>query len=198
MLTKAEQKESSKHVQPPTRLDKKPLRSIFLMGSINMGTAPLWQRELAKRLSNLDIFVFNPRCDREGNKFDPTLEQDISVPKFKEQVDWELDYLDDSDFIAVYFDPHPTKLSPITLLELGLHARDRKLIVCCEDGYLRKGNVQIVCDRYKIPLVESKEEFYKVIEEEAKKLCLNKVSHYGIVNFIWNTWRMALDKCTWW
>ncbi|KAH8726704.1 hypothetical protein GQ44DRAFT_591663, partial [Phaeosphaeriaceae sp. PMI808] len=144
--------------------------SIFLAGSINMGTAPKWQNEMAEMLSDLPIVVYNPRCDREGNKFDPALKQDISNPKFKEQVDWEMGCLEQSDIIAMYFDPHPEKLSPITLLELGLHAKDQKMIVCCPDGYLRKGNVQIVCKRFGIPLTESRDEFDKAVRREAEKL----------------------------
>ena len=34
--------------------------------------------------------------------------------------------------------------APITLLELGLFARSGKLIVCCPDGYWRKGNIEVV------------------------------------------------------
>jgi hypothetical protein len=176
MQAKIEQQPFNKHVQAPTRLDKKPLRSIFLAGSINMGTAPPWQRKIAEMLSDLPIVVYNPRCDREGNKFDPTLKQDIENPKFKEQVDWEMDHLNESNIIAMYFDPHPEKLSPITLLELGLHAKDRKLIVCCPDGFLRKGNVQIVCKRFGIRLIESPDEFRKAVRQEAEKLCARKVS----------------------
>ncbi len=188
MPAKIEQQPFNKHVQPPTRLDKKPLRSIFLAGSINMGTAPKWQNEMAEMLSDLPIVVYNPRCDREGNTFDPTLKQDISNPKFKEQVDWEMDHLEQSDIIAMYFDPHPEKLSPITLLELGHHAKDHKLIVCCPDGFLRKGNVQVVCNRFGISLIESRDGFDKAVRREAEKLCVRKVSEWGIVNFIWRIW----------
>ncbi|OAL42594.1 hypothetical protein IQ07DRAFT_669236, partial [Pyrenochaeta sp. DS3sAY3a] len=74
----------------------------------------------------------------------------------------------------MYFDPHPEKLSPITLLELGHHAKDRKLIVCCPDGFLRKGNVQIVCERFGIPLIESPDEFDKAVRQEAERLCARK------------------------
>ncbi len=37
--------------------------------------------------------------------------------------------------------------SPISLLELGLFADSGKLLVCCEEGFWRKGNVDIVCQR---------------------------------------------------
>lgn len=53
----------------------------------------------------------------------------------------------------MYFDPS-TK-SPISLLELGLYARAGKMIVCCPDGFWRKGNVDIVCFRHKIKQVQT-------------------------------------------
>ena len=38
--------------------------------------------------------------------------------------------------------------------------------VCCPDGFYRKGNVEIVCDRLKIPLIETWDEFVaKAIEK---------------------------------
>ena len=56
----------------------------------------------------------------------------------------------------MYFDPS-TK-SPISLLELGLFARTGKTIVVCPDGFWRKGNVDIVCERYGVKVAHSLEE----------------------------------------
>jgi hypothetical protein len=50
-------------------------------------------------------------------------------------------------------------------LELGLHARDGKLIVLCPEGFWRKGNVDIVCEKYGVKQVESFEELIKAINE---------------------------------
>ncbi len=57
----------------------------------------------------------------------------------------------------MYFDPN-TK-SPISLLELGLYAASDKLTVCCPEGFWRKGNVDIVCERYGVEQVDTIEEF---------------------------------------
>jgi hypothetical protein len=46
----------------------------------------------------------------------------------------------------MYFAPETR--APNTLLELGLFARSGKLVVCCPEGYWRRGNVQVVCRRY--------------------------------------------------
>jgi hypothetical protein len=62
----------------------------------------------------------------------------------------------------MYFDP--TTKSPISLLELGLHARTGKLIVCCPEPFWRKGNVDIVCKSYDITQVENIEEVIEKIK----------------------------------
>lgn len=37
--------------------------------------------------------------------------------------------------------------------------RDEKpIVVCCEPGFWRKGNIEMVCDRYEIPLFDKYEE----------------------------------------
>ncbi len=110
-----------------------------------MGRAARWQDELANQLQDLDLLVFNPR--REA--WDSSWVQQIDNPVFREQVEWELGALEQATLIVLYFDPATT--APISLLEMGLFARSGKLIVCCPEGYFRKGNVDIVCRRYGIP-----------------------------------------------
>jgi hypothetical protein len=60
--------------------------------------------------------------------------------------------MEQANLIAMYF--APTSRAPITLLELGLAARSGKLVVCCPDGFWRKGNIEVVCARYDVPLLE--------------------------------------------
>jgi hypothetical protein len=117
---------------------------IFLAGSIEMGAAVDWQSQLTEKLSSLPGTIFNPRRD----DWDSSWTQSIENDKFVEQVQWELDGLEAADLICLYFDP-ATK-SPITLLELGLYARSKKVILCCPEGFWRKGNVDIVARRYYI------------------------------------------------
>jgi hypothetical protein len=59
--------------------------------------------------------------------------------------------------IVMYFSPE-TK-SPISLLELGLYASSGKIHVICPDGFWRRGNVEIVCNKYNIPLYETLNDF---------------------------------------
>jgi hypothetical protein len=131
------------------RLESKKPR-LFLAGSIEEGKAVDWQKIVTTALADLDIIICNPR----RGSWDASWAQSIDFPPFREQVEWELEALDNADLIVFYFAPE-TK-APITLLELGLHAR-RNALVCCPEGYWRKGNVDIVCRRYSIPEVTTLE-----------------------------------------
>ncbi len=125
--------------------------SVFLAGSIEMGVAEDWQAKVSAALAPLDALVLNPR----RSNWDSSWTQSIDNPPFREQVEWELDALDAATVVLMYFDP-ATK-SPITLLELGIHAaaNPEKMIVCCPEGFWRKGNVDIVCARYGVAQAET-------------------------------------------
>jgi hypothetical protein len=135
--------------------------SIFLAGSIEMGQAENWQAQFERELADLDVTLLNPR--RDG--WDATWVQSICNPQFREQVDWELAGLELATIVAMYF--APTTKAPITLLELGLVASSGKLIVCCPDGYWRKGNVEVVCHRYGVPLVATLAELVTAVRKRA-------------------------------
>jgi hypothetical protein len=122
-------------------------RSLFLAGSIEMGVADDWQARVAAALADRDGVILNPRRD----DWDASWRQSIDEPRFRGQVEWELDGLDRADVIAMYFAPDTR--APITLLELGLHARGGRLVVCCPDGFWRRGNVDVVCARFGVPRV---------------------------------------------
>jgi hypothetical protein len=124
-------------------------KSVFLAGSIEMGAAEDWQKSLGEWLSEKNYNVFNPR----RTDWDSSWIQSYENPQFSQQVKWELNSLDKADWIVMYLDPN-TK-SPISLMELGLHAGSKKLLVVCPDGFWRKGNVEVVCSIYDIPLFNS-------------------------------------------
>jgi excisionase family DNA binding protein len=126
--------------------------SVFLAGSIEMGAAEDWQARLTQALQDLDVWIFNPRRDA----WDASWVQSLGNPQFREQVEWELTGLERATAVAMYFAP-ATK-APVTLLELGLTARAGKVVVCCPEGYWRRGNVEVVCARYDLPLVASLDE----------------------------------------
>jgi hypothetical protein len=123
---------------------------IFLAGSIEMGHAEKWQERIVRAMSGAtNVIILNPRRD----DWDSSWEQEADNPRFFEQVSWELDMLDAADIVVMYLAPD-TK-SPVSLLELGLCARSGKLKVCCPKGFWRRGNVEVVCRRNRVPLFES-------------------------------------------
>ena len=124
--------------------------AVFLAGSLEMGQAIDWQRQLGDALSDLEeLLVLNPRRD----DWDASWVQSVDNPPFREQVSWELAGLERAQLVVMYL--APTTKAPISLLELGLCARTGRLVVCCPDGYWRKGNVDVVCQRYQVPQVDS-------------------------------------------
>ncbi|KAF2456906.1 hypothetical protein BDY21DRAFT_364449 [Lineolata rhizophorae] len=137
------------HVCLPTAPPVIKGKSIFLAGSIDMGMAVNWQTAITSKLAHLPVTILNPRRD------DWTWDwvQDISNTVFRDQVEWELDCQDRADVIAMYFDKNGK--APISLLELGLYAASGKMVVCCPEGFWRRGNVQIVCKKYGIKLVDT-------------------------------------------
>jgi hypothetical protein len=141
-------------IKPPIKLINIKSPSIFLAGSIEMGTAENWQAKIEQSLPDT-LTILNPRRDN----WDSSWTQIKSNPQFREQVEWELEGLERSDLVAMYFDPN-TK-SPISMLELGMFSG--KAVVCCPEGFWRKGNVDIFCERYDIPQDDTLEDLIQTI-----------------------------------
>lgn len=138
-------------------------RSIFLAGSIEMGSAENWQKKVEELLVYTDLVVLNPRRD----DWDSSWKQRADNPVFRGQVNWELDGLEYAHYILMYFDKE-TK-SPITLLELGHISYKDNVIVVCPEGFYRKGNVDIFCQREGIIQYDSLEEAVDYIIQNNKR-----------------------------
>ena len=137
---------------------------IFLAGSIDMGKSENWQQRLERELKDYDVVICNPRRD----DWDSSWVQSINNPQFNEQVTWELTNIERSDLVVFYFDPNGQ--APITLMELGLCAgREQHAIVCCPDGYWRKGNVEMICDRYEIPLCNTIDDLINLVKVDLEE-----------------------------
>jgi hypothetical protein len=134
--------------------------SLFLAGSIEMGAAEHWQSEVEHDLADLDVVLLNPRRD----DWDASWVQSIANPQFREQVEWELEGLERASLVAMYF--APSTKSPVTLLELGMCARSGKLVVCCPEGFWRRGNIEVVCARYGVPLVDELSELIELLRSK--------------------------------
>ena len=131
-------------IKAPNSFDSTNKLTIFLAGSIEMGAAEDWQVKVKNAIDTPSRLLLNPRRD----DWDSSWIQSIDNPQFNEQVNWELGSMEEAEVIIFYFAPD-TK-SPISLMELGLHVKDESkwLFVCCPDGFWRKGNIEILCDRY--------------------------------------------------
>lgn len=151
--------------------------SVFLAGSIEMNVAAEWQRWMTAQLLNTfgreSVAVFNPR----RKHWEGSWEQRMRNPEFAKQVNWELDAQEQVDVVAMYLQPG-TK-SPISLLELGLFSDSGRLVVCCPDGFWRKGNVEVVCARHRIEMVET---FEDLVEAVNRRLS-NKTSQTQLEDF---------------
>ena len=152
-------------IKPPVKLpDVRTIEnSVFLGGSIDMGTCEDWQTRISNELlqKREGLTILNPRRDN----WDSSWKQVPENREFSEQVNWELDAQCKASVILYYF--APGSKSPITLFELGLFKNNNVVVYCPRDFY-RYGNVAIVCDRYYIPRVES--------EDEVVELVLNELS----------------------
>ena len=146
--------------KPPFNIRKIDLfPSIFLAGSIENGSADDWQTKFIEEFADIEKgIILNTRRD----EWDSSWEQSKNNPNFKGQVEWELYGLENSTLIVMYFDPN-TK-SQISLLELGLHMRSRKVIICCPKGYVKKGNVDITCGFYRVPVYKTFEQLIDAVK----------------------------------
>lgn len=146
-------------VKAPTPLKKlRGSQTVFLAGSIDMGKAIDWQTQVVNAFAHDNVTFWNPR----RGDWDSSWKQEITFAPFREQVEWELVALEKADVIVVCFDPKGQ--APITLLELGLHAKSGKpMIVCCPKGFWRKGNVDIVCAKYGLKQVNTVENLIEAL-----------------------------------
>lgn len=137
---------------------------IFLGGTIEMGNSVDWQAQLTSELENQHIILLNPRRDDWNKEW----KQVSSDTNFHQQVSWELTALEYADIIVMYFAPNSQ--SPISLLEFGLYAKTNKLLVVCPEGFWRKGNVDIVSERYNIKKFNT----LKELTDALKKIILER------------------------
>lgn len=144
------------HEEMPDSIDLKSYKSVFLAGTIDMGSGVDWQKDVAELFEKApgNWVLFNPRQEF----WDPDRENEMDY-----QVNWELSHLEDADYILMNF--LPGSKSPITLLELGLFAKSGKLHVVCTKGFYRYDNVRITCAKYGAPVYASLTEAIEAIVE---------------------------------
>lgn len=141
----------------PNRIVRTGNLSFFLAGTIDMGNSIDWQKQAEIALNERGFDTYNPRRINWNPDWEQTKENSV----FHEQVTWELNAMEQADVVIYNF--LPDSMSPVTLMELGLHVNPKaaKQLVCCPDEFYRSGNVHILCERYKIPLYK---DFNKLLE----------------------------------
>lgn len=141
-------------IKPNQKITQKEGMHIFLAGSVQTSGEQPWRDQLINALTNESVTLFDPRTTSYG--------AGASSDEFKTHVNWELEALEESDLVVMYLDA--ASQSPISLIELGLYAQSEKLIVCCADGFWKKGNVEIVCERYGVHQVAKLEDLITEIK----------------------------------
>lgn len=123
--------------------------SIFLAGITTSTNEPDWRETLTRSLMKYPVTIFNPnRPD-----WDSTWEENFSDKRWEEQVSWELDMQEAADVIVFFF--HRSTDAPISLMEFGLAVRTKKVVVCAQHEYRKRGNVEAVCQRFGVPLAST-------------------------------------------
>lgn len=133
-------------------------RTVFLAGTTT--GPPDWRKGICDQMANLPITIFDPLRPDWG---DDNWTDDV----FRHQVNWELSKQEEARVVAVYFGANTD--APISLMELGLCAKDKKAVVFVEDGYPKKDNVQVVCKRYDIEVHTNMEEFVQSLKAKLGK-----------------------------
>lgn len=139
-------------IMAPLRIRGIPTKpTVFLAGSIDMGAAPNWQEKVEQSLHYFPCTIFNPRRD----DWDSSWKQTDTDPQFRAQVDWELDFIKQADHVFMFISKDSK--APITLLEFGIVSatKPEQLIICVEQGFWRRGNIEVVCRRNGIPLYDN-------------------------------------------
>lgn len=154
----------SQLVRSPAPVPADDRLKVFLAGSIDMGGTQDWQAQLARELADEGVVLLNPRREDWNPAWKPVAEE----PEFRRQVEWELTALQRADVIAMYL--APGSQAPVSLLELGLHAGSGKVLLACPDGFWRKGNVDIVAQRYGIPRYGSLPALAQAVRERLAEL----------------------------
>ena len=136
--------------------------TFFLAGTIENGKSVDWQKEIADYAEEINVTVFNPRRSNWNASADSK--------EIEAQIDWELEHMEKADYIIMNI--LGDSKSPISLLELGLHARSGKLIVFCPKSFYRYDNVRVTCETYGVRLYSIED--YKNNLDEIKLLMLEK------------------------
>ena len=133
-------------ITPETENQESKNKSVFLAGTIDNGDSLNWQDKTIIELINLgfNCDIYNPRVEH----WNPNATKE----EVEYQIKWEQNHLDNADLIVMVL--LDDSKSPISLLELGLYAKSKKIVVFCTTNFYRWDNVRLTCDKYNIELIQ--------------------------------------------
>lgn len=159
---------SMKLLKPVDNINDTQGTTIFLGGSIDMGSAENWQDIFIDKLKYRDCTIYNPRRDDWDSSWE---QKPIPGTPFYEQVTWELNAQSNSNILVYYF--ADGSQSPITLLELGTFGfepfswgqapAEKRIFVYCTEKFYRYGNVKITCDYHNVPVYNGRDQMIEDI-----------------------------------
>lgn len=64
-----------------------------------------------------------------------------------------------------------------------MFADKNKIVVCCPDEFLRKGNVEFICEKFDIKMIDSSSDFINYLKEKTNsKNIIEKEKIYSLLN----------------
>lgn len=157
------------HTMSPSKVITAPSRqpinspAVILLGSI---TTPSWRTALCISLQDLPITILDPSRD----DWDSSWIESPSFEPFREQVEWELEHARAATIVAIYFDPKTQ--APVSLMELGMWGtiKGENVVVCCPEGFWKRGYVQMVSKSLGVKFCETPMELEKTVREKMLQL----------------------------
>jgi len=149
--------------RPHNKHEKSNQTILFLAGTTDHNISGNWQAIVEKELTDFAGVILNPRRD----SWFTNEEQTLNNVDFRSQVEWELEGLECADLVLLCL--MGGSQSPISLIEFGLTAKEEKLIVYCEKDFWKFGNVEVVCNRYEIPMAKSIDELITLTKDNLLK-----------------------------
>jgi len=118
-------------------------KSVFLAGTI-VGD---WRERVIESLRDVDVVIIDPR----RNDWDSRWNETADDPRFRKQVEWELEAQECASIISMYLSQESE--ASVSLVELGISAERGNIIVCCLDGFWCKRLVDVICHRHQLTAV---------------------------------------------
>lgn len=117
---------------------------VFLAGTSEHFGESGWREGVVESLEKVGAVIVSPR---PAGGCDYGAETELELENRK---DWERQAMDSADYILFNF--VPGRESSVSLMELGLYASTRKLVVSCPQGYSRLSSVRHTCRVSSVPL----------------------------------------------